>query len=84
VLTAELLVYGVAVSCVVSVYTVRVPRSEPPRVSVDHDSGIVVGSASGDTEETIRRPRFADNIQIFVGNLPHVFTDQELRDYFES
>jgi len=61
----------------------RVPRSEP-RVSVDRDSGMVVGTASGDGEESLRRPRFADNVPIFVGNLPHVFTDQELRDYFES
>jgi len=61
----------------------RVPRSEP-RLSIDRDSGVGVGTAAGDGEETMRRPRFADNVQIFVGNLPHVFTDQELRDYFES
>ena len=59
------------------------PRSEP-RISVDRDSGVVVGTPAGDGEDTVRRPRYADNLQIFVGNLPHVFTEQDLRDYFES
>lgn len=62
----------------------RAPRSEQ-RISVDRDSGVVVGTAAGDSEDAIRRPpRYADNVQIFVGNLPHVFSDHELRDYFES
>jgi len=61
----------------------RAPRSEQ-RISVDRDSGVVVGTAAGDGEDSVRRPRYADNVQIFVGNLPHVFTDHELRDYFES
>ena len=61
----------------------RAPRSEQ-RISVDRDSGVLIGTAAGDSEDTVRRPRYADNVQIFVGNLPHVFTDHELRDYFES
>jgi len=63
----------------------RAPRSEQ-RLSVDRDSGgvAVTATAAGDTEDLIRRPRYADNVQIFVGNLPHVFTDRDLRDYFES
>ena len=63
----------------------RQPRSEQ-RISVDRDSGVVVSTAAGDGEDTLRRPgpRYADNLQIFVGNLPHIYTDHELRDYFES
>jgi len=61
----------------------RVPRSEQ-RISVDRDSGMIVGSLVTDSEDTVRRPRYADNLQIFVGNLPHVFTESDMRDYFES
>jgi len=72
------------VNACVCVWSSRAPRSEQ-RISVDRDSGVVVtATAAGDGEDPVRRPRYADNVQIFVGNLPHIFTDHDLRDYFES
>jgi hypothetical protein len=59
----------------------RVPRTD--RLSVDHDAG-VAGGSDGEDSSSRRMIRYPDNQQVFVGNLPHIVTDMELRDFFES
>ena len=65
----------------------RAPRVE--RSSVDREStGGGGGSGSyvsgGDSDDYTRRGRHPDNLQVFVGNLPHNVSEAEMRDYFES
>jgi hypothetical protein len=63
--------------------TARVDRASADRES---SAGGVTGSgvSGGESEEFGRRSRYPDNLQVFVGNLPHNFSEAELKEYFES
>jgi Ras GTPase-activating protein-binding protein 1 len=75
----------------------EMPKSEPsgpppqpqrnPRPPRDRGTRERDGSRSaGDSDEGSRRPppRYPDNQQIFVGNLPQTMSEKELKTYFED
>ena len=40
--------------------------------------------STNENEDRVPRSRHPDNQQVFVGNLPHNITEQQLKTYFEG
>ncbi|XP_059167984.1 ras GTPase-activating protein-binding protein 2-like [Physella acuta] len=73
----------------------RAPRA--PRERYDRDrSSVSRGDGDGDTDSVNGRrsnsvggggvggSKYSDNQQLFVGNLPHIITESELKEFFEQ
>jgi Ras GTPase-activating protein-binding protein 1 len=62
----------------------RSPLIDRPSMERDTSSGFGCQGSSEFEDSTRRPPRHPDNQQVFVGNLPHIISDHELRQYFEK